>query len=101
MDRCPLATLGEVLIVRIGFLILTLGIFGGVHAEVYLTEGTNISVDVAGDGRAAIDLLGGIWIIPADGGDAKALQNGSRPARRPFQLKACRRSSATRRWLAG
>ena len=83
MVRRPRATLGEILIVRAGFLILVLGIFGGVHAEVYLTEGTNISVDVAGDGRAAIDLLGGIWIIPANGGDAKALQNGSRPAQRP------------------
>ncbi len=64
-------------------LILVLGIFGSAHAEVYLTEGTNISVDVTQDGRTAIDLLGGIWVVPSGGGDAEALQEGFRPARRP------------------
>ncbi len=68
---------------RVPVLILALAAFNCAAAEVYLTEGTNISVDVAADGRAAIDLLGGIWILPADGGEAEALQEGLRPARRP------------------
>ena len=64
-------------------LILACAGFNAAHAEVYLTEGTNISVDVSADGRAAIDLLGGLWILPAAGGAAEALQDGLRPAQRP------------------
>jgi hypothetical protein len=54
-----------------------------VRADVYVTEGTNISVDVAPDGRLAIDLLGGIWVLPHDGGDAQAIASGQRSAHRP------------------
>ena len=36
-------------------------------AQVTLTRGTNFSVDVAADGRLAIDLLGRIWVVPAKG----------------------------------
>ena len=68
---------------RVPVLVLALAAFNNVAAEVYLTEGTNISVDVAADGRAAIDLLGGLWILPAGGGEAEALQEGLRPAQRP------------------
>lgn len=52
-------------------------------AEVFLTEGTNISVDVAPDGRLAIDLLGGIWIVPAGGGAALPIASGESTARAP------------------
>jgi len=69
--------------VRFFILLLALAGFNNAIAEVYLTEGTNISVDVSADGRAAIDLLGGLWILPADGGEATALQDGLRPAQRP------------------
>jgi hypothetical protein len=69
--------------VRFFILLLALAGFNNAIAEVYLTEGTNISVDVSADGRAAIDLLGGLWILPADGGEAAALQDGLRPAQRP------------------
>ena len=68
---------------RVPVLVLALAAYDNVAAEVYLTEGTNISVDVAADGRAAIDLLGGLWIVPAGGGEAEALQEGLRPAHRP------------------
>ena len=68
---------------RFFILLLALAGFSNTIAEVYLTEGTNISVAVSADGRAAIDLLGGIWILPADGGEAVALQDGLRPAKRP------------------
>jgi len=75
---CPLRST-----VRASLAILALLATAGANSEVYLTEGTNISVDVSRDGRAAFDLLGGIWILPVDGGDASALQAGLRPAQRP------------------
>jgi len=56
---------------------------GATEAEITLTEGTNFSVDAAADGRLAIDLLGGIWIVPQNGGQSEAIANGSLPARRP------------------
>jgi hypothetical protein len=52
-------------------------------AQVTLTEGTNFSVDAAADGRLAIDLLGTLWILPADGGAAAAIAANTLPARRP------------------
>lgn len=53
-------------------------------AQTILTEGTNISADAsASNGRIAFDLLGGIWIIPASGGQAKELPNTVLPARSP------------------
>ncbi len=54
-----------------------------VRADVLLSEGTNISVDVAPDGRFVTDLLGRLWLIPAEGGDATAITDGLRAARRP------------------
>ena len=52
-------------------------------AQVTVTEGTNFSVDVSSDGRLAIDLLGGIWVLPAKGGNAEPVMSGLLPARRP------------------
>lgn len=54
-----------------------------VRADVYVSEGTNISVDVAADGRLVTDLLGGIWVLPPDGGEARAIASGQRSAHRP------------------
>jgi hypothetical protein len=53
------------------------------QAQVTLSKGTNFSIDVADDGQLAIDLLGKIWVIPAAGGEARAIVNGPAPARRP------------------
>jgi hypothetical protein len=53
------------------------------EAQVTLSKGTNFSVDIAKDGQLAIDLLGKIWVIPADGGEARAIVNGPLPARHP------------------
>jgi hypothetical protein len=53
------------------------------HAQIVLTEGTNLSVDVSADGRIATDLLGGIWIVPRTGGVAEPIDKGLLPARRP------------------
>ena len=69
--------------VRASLVVLALFAATGANAEVYLSEGTNISVDVSRDGRLAFDLLGDIWILPGKGGDATALRAGSRPAQRP------------------
>jgi len=54
------------------------------HAQVVLTQGTNIALDASPrDGSIAMDLLGGIWVIPDAGGAATlisdALQFGKRP----------------------
>jgi hypothetical protein len=54
------------------------------HAQLILTEGTNITVDVSpGNGMLATDLLGSIWIIPGNGGDAQRISHSVLPARNP------------------
>ncbi len=55
----------------------------GANADVLLTEGTNLSVDTASDGRIAIDLLGGVWVVPKYGGEARAIAGELHPASRP------------------
>ena len=75
-------------IVRASFLIVCAILFvtaiaGHARAQVTVTEGTNFSVDVSADGRLAIDLLGGIWVLPVRGGAAEPLLTGLLPARRP------------------
>ena len=52
-------------------------------AQVTLTEGTDISIDVAPDGRIVMDLVGGIWVVPPTGGNAEPLDAGVLPAERP------------------
>jgi hypothetical protein len=52
-------------------------------AQVTLTEGTNLTVDVAADGRLAMDLLGSIWVLPAKGGNARPLATGLLSVARP------------------
>src|SRR5215831_5899627 len=52
--------------------------------EVTLTEGTSMAAAPSPDRRwIAIDLLGGIWILPMRGGDAKRLTAESLEARQP------------------
>ena len=53
------------------------------RAQIMLTEGTNLTVDIAADGRIVMDLLGGIWIIPVNGGEAQPIDKGLLPASRP------------------
>jgi len=52
-------------------------------AQITIDRGANISVDVASDGRLAIDLRGDIWIVPGGGGEAQQLTQGLKSARRP------------------
>jgi len=54
------------------------------NAQTVLTEGTNLHADASlADGRIAFDLLGGIWILPGNGGQAAELPNTVLPARSP------------------
>ena len=67
-------------------LLLTVAVLsdaGPACAQVTLTEGTNFTIDASSDGRLAIDLLGGIWVLPAAGGNAEPIASGLLPARRP------------------
>ena len=52
-------------------------------AQVTLTQGTNFGLDVAADGRLAMDLLGGIWILPPRGGEAMPITPAESGAQRP------------------
>jgi len=52
-------------------------------AQVTLTEGSDISVDVSSDGRIIMDLLGGIWVLPLRGGNAEPIDAGLLPVERP------------------
>lgn len=53
-------------------------------AQIVITEGTNISVDISQtDGRIAMDLLGRLWIVPPGGGDAARASDDLTPARSP------------------
>lgn len=71
--------------VDVVFLLLAMTVAGTapVAAQVTITQGTNISVDAAADGRLAIDLLGNIWVVPPNGGLAQAIPTGKLPVRRP------------------
>ncbi len=54
------------------------------NADMTLSQGTNLTADVSRvDGRLAMDLLGSIWIVPADGGQAEIVGDNLLPARRP------------------
>jgi Tol biopolymer transport system component len=76
----PALTIG---LIRLLTAIVFLACAAFAQAQVTLTKGTNFSVDVASDGRLAIDLLGKIWVIPPSGGEAQTITNGTLPARRP------------------
>jgi hypothetical protein len=65
-------------------LLLLLAFAVPVQANTVLSEGTNIAADVSPvDGRLVMDLLGSIWIVPAEGGQARILSENLLPARRP------------------
>jgi len=82
MDRHPASALTIVLRRLLSAILILLGA-ASVHAQVTLTKGTNFSVDVAVDGQLAIDLLNNIWILPSDGGQARAITESPTSARRP------------------
>ena len=67
------------------FLLATLLLVGAVavDAQVTLTQGTNFGVDVANDGQLTMDLLGGVWVLPAAGGEAAPVVPAGLGASRP------------------
>jgi len=64
-------------------LILGLCLAALAQAQTTIDRGTNLSVDVARDGRLAIDLHGDIWIVPGGGGEARQLTQNLKSVRRP------------------
>jgi hypothetical protein len=64
-------------------LIAALACYETTVAQVTLTEGSDISVDVSADGRIIMDLLGGIWVLPLRGGNAEPIDAGLLPVERP------------------
>ncbi len=54
-----------------------------ISAQITLTRGQQLSVDVAADGRLAIDLRGDLWIVPGGGGEARQLTFNLKSVQRP------------------
>lgn len=54
-----------------------------VSAQITITRGASLSVDVSKDGHLAIDLRGDIWIVPGAGGDARQLTQNLKTVRHP------------------
>jgi hypothetical protein len=63
-----------------GLIMLTVS---ALAAQQSVARGSNLSADVARDGRIAIDLAGDIWIVPAGGGEAKPVTPSLRSVQRP------------------
>jgi hypothetical protein len=53
------------------------------EAQMTLTRGTNFSVDVAADGRVAMNLLDRLWLLPPRGGEALAIHEAGSDVQRP------------------
>jgi len=82
MDRDPTAALIDTLL-RILAIIVALLCAVPAGAQVTLTRATNFTVDVARDGRLAIDVMGDVWTLPAQGGVAERLTGGESRDSRP------------------
>lgn len=55
----------------VAFAIIAIASAGFTNAAEILTSGSKLAVDVSPDGKQlAIDLLGDIWVMPSDGGEA-------------------------------
>lgn len=63
--------------------VFALSIANSAVAQVTLTKGSNLAVDVASDGRVAMDLGGDLWVVPSSGGDARQLTQNLKSAKRP------------------
>lgn len=53
------------------------------HADEVITRGSNLSVDVAPDGRLVMHLAGALWSLPQRGGEASLMTVDHGSARRP------------------
>ncbi len=82
MDRNPAAAL-IVSVLRALTAFLLVACAAQVHGQAALTQGTNFGVDIAADGRLAIDLLGTLWTLPPNGGVATPITEANAAARRP------------------
>ncbi len=64
-------------------ILLFLALASPALADVTVTEADDFSVDVTIDGRLVTDLLGGLWVLPAQGGAAQPLTPGVAEISRP------------------
>ena len=62
---------------------LFLGASAASQADETITRGTNLAVDASTDGRLVMDLAGGIWIVPPDGGETTLVNSDLNSANRP------------------
>src|SRR5579872_5325067 len=88
--RKTIAPIGRLRSMRTAAFVIGLAFIAGVQApaerDVHLTlhEGTNMAAALSPDGRTiAIDLLGTLWTLPADGGTAKSITDIFMDARQP------------------
>jgi hypothetical protein len=66
------------------YVILLFGVSLPLQADIILTDGQDIGVDVSPvDGSIAMDLMGSIWTMPSNGGQARQLTDGQVPAMAP------------------
>lgn len=68
---------------RLILLALACGLSLPASAQITLTRGADLSVDASADGRVAIDLLGDLWVVPGNGGDAQQLTQNLKTVQRP------------------
>lgn len=58
-------------------------IMAAASAQVTLSRGVNMAVDVSNDGRLAIELRGDIWVVGGGGGEARPITQNLKSAARP------------------
>ena len=67
---------------RAALILLLLWAAGGAADET-ITRGGNLAIDVADDGRMAIDLVGELWTVPLGGGVAEKILEDAGGVTRP------------------
>lgn len=70
----------KIFVAAAGMLLLAATAFASTET---VTRGSGISADIASDGRVLIDLDGGIWLVPPQGGSARPVFRGAGAARQP------------------
>jgi hypothetical protein len=70
------------LLAAIAFLFISVASAPPAEGET-ITRGKNLGVDSSSDGRLAIGLAGGIWIVPQSGGEARRVLQDPAGAQRP------------------
>ena len=67
-------------------MLLTIGIAliaAAVDARETVTRGNRLAIDIASDGRIVMNLAGGLWVVPRQGGNARLLHPDLSGVERP------------------